>query len=76
MFDLGKPFESGLMLASKAKGYLSSAPLWGRLLVLSAKNETRLKRMTRDKHSSLFVLFVDENFIIKLPPAAKVSVSP
>ncbi len=57
MFDPGKPFQSRLMLASKAGAYSSEAPercdLLEKIPGLSCKILTKQETPPRDKHSTL-----------------------
>jgi hypothetical protein len=74
VFLPGKPFLPSLMSVGKAGAYLSEAPFGCSTLVLAPgltqKHQTRLERLTRDKHSSLLRKFVNydrKSFMIQTP---------
>ncbi len=73
----GKPFQPSLMFAGKAGAYTNKAPFTcstlGQTLRLTHKHQSRLKILTRDKHSSLLRISVNyRQFFIILDLGANV----
>jgi hypothetical protein len=72
------PFHASLVFASKARACPCGAPFrhspLGQAPGLDRKYYTRLKRIARDKHSSLFGLFpsVEEKSFVTLAPGVNV----
>ncbi len=63
MFVNGKPFQPSLMFVGKAGAYPIEEPFrcctLGQASGLAHKQETRLERLTRDKHSNLLRNFIN-----------------